>query len=170
MAQWKSAVTTALVVVAGVVAGPRTARAQGCVLIRQNGPLLGQGMSPDLAPGQFEFSFSTRTSTADKHYNGDVEQVQRQELGTYVLNKQHAYDFALRYQASHRLGFTSSIPLIDASWALPYPLAPAPGDRVPQRGVGLGDLTRPSISPRSRATAAWACSSTRKATGASARA
>ena len=141
MVQWKSAVTTALVVVAGVVAGPRTARAQGCVLIRQNGPLLGQGMSPDLAPGQFEFSFSTRTSTADKHYNGDVEQVQRQELGTYVLNKQHAYDFALRYQASHRLGFTASIPLIDASWALPYPLAPAPGDRVPQRGVGLGDLT-----------------------------
>ena len=36
MVQWKSAVTTALVVVAGVVAGPRTARAQGCVLIRQN--------------------------------------------------------------------------------------------------------------------------------------
>jgi hypothetical protein len=64
MAQWKSAVTTAMVVVAGVVAGPRTARAQGCVLIRQNGPL----------PGQWEFSFSTRTSTADKHYNGDVEQ------------------------------------------------------------------------------------------------
>ena len=125
----------------GLVAGPRTARAQGCVLIRQNGPLLGQGMSPDLAPGQCEFSFSTRNSTADKHYKGDVEQVQRQELGTYVLNKQHAYDFALRYQANHRLGFTSSIPLIDASWALPYPLAPAPGDRVPQRGVGLGDLT-----------------------------
>lgn len=141
MAQWKSAVTTALVVVAGVVAGPRTARAQGCVLIRQNGPLLGQGMSPDLAPGQWEFSFSTRTSTADKHYNGDVEQVQRQTLGTYVLNKQHAYDFALRYQANHRLGFTASIPLIDASWALPYPLAPTPGDRVPQRGTGFGDLT-----------------------------
>ncbi len=141
MAQWKAAVATALVVVAGVMTGPRTARAQGCVLIRQNGPLLGQGMSPDLAPGQWEFSFSTRTSTADKHYNGDVEQVQRQQLGTYVLNKQHAYDFALRYQASHRIGLSASIPLIDASWALPYPLAPTPGDRVPQRGVGLGDLT-----------------------------
>jgi hypothetical protein len=141
MVQWKSAVIAALVFAAGVAGSPRSAHAQGCVLIRQNGPLLGQGMSPDLAPGQWEFNFSTRTSTADKHYNGDVEQVQRQTLGTYVLNKQHAYDFALRYQLSHRLGFSASIPLINASWALPYPLTPTPGGRVPQQGLGLGDLT-----------------------------
>jgi hypothetical protein len=128
-------------IVAGVVVGPRPARAQGCVLIRQNGPLLGQGMSPDLQAGQYEFSFSTRDSRADKHYNGDVEQVQRQTLGTYVVNTQHAYDFAVRYQATARLGLSASIPLINASWALPYPLSPKPGARVPQQGLGFGDLT-----------------------------
>jgi hypothetical protein len=137
----KSALVFVSVLAVGIVAAPRSALAQGCVLIRQNGPLLGQGMSPDLLPGEWEFSFSTRNSTADKHYRGDVEQVQRQTLGTYVLNKQHAYDFAIRYQATSRLGFSASIPLIDASWALPYPLSPKPGERVPQRGEGLGDLT-----------------------------
>jgi hypothetical protein len=141
MSYVKSALVHVCVLAAAVIATPRTLRAQGCVLIRQNGPLLGQGMSPDLLPGEWEFSFSTRNSTADKHYRGDEEQVQRQTLGTYVVNKQHAYDFAIRYQATSRLGFSASVPLIDASWALPYPLAPTPGDRVPQQGEGLGDLT-----------------------------
>ena len=122
MVHVKSALVYVFVLAVGLMATPRTARAQGCVLIRQNGPLLGQGMSPDLLPGEWEFSFSTRNSTADKHYRGDEEQVQRQTLGTYVVNKQHAYDFAIRYQATSRLGFSASVPLIDASWALPYPL------------------------------------------------
>ena len=141
MGYCKSFVATVAVVAAGVIGAPRTARAQGCVLIRQNGPLLGQGMSPDLQPGQYEFNFSIRNSTATKHYNGDVEQVQRQTLGTYVKNTQQAYDFSLRYQATHRLGLSASIPLINAAWALPYPLAPTPGPRVPQQGLGFGDLT-----------------------------
>jgi hypothetical protein len=34
-----------------------------------------------------------------------------------------------------------SIPFIDASWALPSPMAPTPGPRVPQSGQGFGDLT-----------------------------
>ncbi len=67
--------------------------------------VIGQGMNPDLQPGQWEFSFSTRASTADKHYSLDEEQTQRQTLGTYVVNKQRAYrlrpsvsgQFALRY-------------------------------------------------------------------------
>ena len=141
MGYCKSFIATAAVVAAGVFGAPRTARAQGCVLIRQNGPLLGQGMSPDLQPGQYEFNFSIRDSTATKHYNGDVEQVQRQTLGTYVKNTQQAYDFSLRYQATHRLGLSASVPLINAAWALPYPLAPTPGPRVPQQGLGFGDLT-----------------------------
>src|SRR5690242_16559744 len=78
----------------------RSAHAQGCVLIRQSAPLIGQGMSTDLQPGQWEFSFSTRASTADKHYSLDEEQTQRHTLGTYVVNKQRAYDFALRYQVN----------------------------------------------------------------------
>jgi len=119
----------------------RSARAQGCVLIRQSAPLIGQGMSTDLQPGEWEFSFSTRASTADKHYSLDEEQTQRQTLGTYVVNKQRAYDFALRYQVNQRFGVAASIPVIDASWALPSPLAPAPGPRVPQTGQGFGDLT-----------------------------
>jgi len=143
MVSGKSCLATALIALAAIVGTPRGARAQGCVLIRQNGPLLGQGMSPDLAPGQYEFSFSTRTSTADKHYNGDVEQVQRQTNNTYVVNKQQAYDFALRYQASYRLGFSASIPLINASWALPYPLTPTPGARVPHPGWASADTAAP---------------------------
>lgn len=136
----RAAAIAASVFVMGVC-GARSVSAQGCVLIRQNGPLLGQGMNPDLQPGEWEFDFSTRASTADKHYNLDEEQPQRHAQNTYVVNKQRAYDFALRYQATSRLGFSASIPIIDASWALPYPLAPSPGPRVPQRGQGVGDLT-----------------------------
>lgn len=141
MTHWKSAVAVLSVVALGVMGTPRRAEAQGCVLIRQTGPLFGEGMSPDLQPGQWEFSFSTRASNANKHYKLDVEQTQRHTLGTYVQNNQRAYDFAVRYQATPRVGFSASIPFIDASWALPYPLSPTPGPRVPQKGQGFGDLT-----------------------------
>ena len=76
-----AAVAVSAALVLGLSA--RSARAQGCVLIRQSAPLIGHGMNPDLQPGQWEFSFSTRASTADKHYSLDEEQTQRQTLGTW---------------------------------------------------------------------------------------
>ena len=130
------------VLAVGLMATPRTARAQGCVLIRQNGPLLGQGMSPDLLPGEWEFSFSTRNSTADKHYRGDEEQVQRQTLGTYVVNKQHAHDFAIRYQATSRLGFSASVSADRRVVGASLPAARRRRETACRsRGEGLGDLT-----------------------------
>jgi hypothetical protein len=61
------------------------------VLIRQNGPVFGSS-NPYSQPGETQINVSTRNLRSTDHYNGDVEQVQRQTLDTFVVNLQHAVD------------------------------------------------------------------------------
>jgi hypothetical protein len=110
------------------------------VLIRQNAPVIGASVNPYQQPGEWQVGVSSRTLTSDDHYRLDEEQVERHELGTYVVNKQRLYDIGVSWQATHRLNVSVGVPFIDSSWALPAPFAP-PGPRVPQNGRGLGDIT-----------------------------
>ncbi len=115
--------------------------AQGCVLIREHGPMFNPSEQPYSQKGSWIVSFSFRGSTADKHWNGTVEQLQRETLGTNVVNQQRSYDLGVTYGVTQRLSLTFAVPLISASWSIPSPISPVPGPRAVQHGSGLGDVS-----------------------------
>src|SRR4029079_3487242 len=81
----KTALLAATALASALVSG-QNAYAQGCVLIREAAPIIGAASSTYLRPGEWQLDVSFRDSTADRHYSLDVEQVQRQQLGTNVIN------------------------------------------------------------------------------------
>lgn len=97
--------------------------------------------SPYQRPGEWNFAFSTRTLRSDTHYRLDQRQVQRETLGTYVINRQFAADLSVSYNCTQRLSLTAGIPWIAASWSIPSPTSPIPGPRAQQDARGLGDIS-----------------------------
>jgi hypothetical protein len=83
----KKTLLVAAASMAALAAGQNT-YAQGCVLIREAAPVIGSISSTYMRPGEWQLDVSFRDSTADRHYSLDVEQVQRQQLGTNVINTQ----------------------------------------------------------------------------------
>jgi len=113
---------------------------QGCVLIREAAPVIGSASSTYLRPGEWQLDVSYRDSTADRHYSLDVEQVQRQQLGTNVLNTQKQTLFNLSHAVTDRMSFSVDVPIVVATWGIPRPLTP-PGPRATEHGQGLGDIS-----------------------------
>lgn len=134
--------TVWLVALAGLTAGlPASAAAQGCILIRQMAPMFGTTGSVDQATGTWTLTLTGRSSQADTHYRGTERQVERETLGTYVLNRQHSITATVGYQYSPRVSFNVGVPFIDASWGIPSPLTAGPTARANQNGQGIGDVT-----------------------------
>ncbi len=98
-------------------------------------------MDPYESPGQWTVNTSFRTLRSTDHYNGDVEQVQRQTQGTYVINHQNMLDVSVSYNFTKRFALTGSVPYVVASWSIPSPTAPVPGPRAVQAANGLGDIS-----------------------------
>lgn len=111
------------------------------MLIRQTAPVIGANGSPYSPPGEWQMNLSTRDLRSTDHYNGDVEQLQRQTLGTNVVNIQNSVDLTVGYQKSERLGFTVGVPFLAASWSIPTPTSPTPGPRAQQDSRGIGDIS-----------------------------
>jgi len=130
----------ALVALATLAAG-QNAYAQGCVLIREAAPVIGSLSSTYLRPGEWQLDVSYRDSTATRHFSLDEEQVQRQTLGTYVLNTQKQTVFYVSHAINTRMNFGVSVPIIVATWGIPRPTAPTPGPRATEHGQGLGDVS-----------------------------
>jgi peroxiredoxin len=101
--------------------------------------------NPYSQPGETQLTVSTRNLRSTDHYNGTVEQVQRQTLGSYVVNVQHAVDFTITHTFSERFSASVGLPIIAASWGIPSPLTGGEAARATQHGGGLGDV---SISGR----------------------
>src|SRR3954471_5070469 len=114
---------------------------QGCVLIREAAPVIGSATSTYLRPGEWQLDVSYRDSTATRHYSLDVEQVQREILGTYVINTQKQTVFNLSHAVNDRMSFAVTVPIVVATWCIPRPLTPAPGERATEHGHGLGDVS-----------------------------
>lgn len=110
------------------------------MLIRQNGPVFGSS-NPYSVPGETQVNVSTRNLRSTDHYNGDVEQIQRQTLGTYVVNLQHAVDFTVSHTFTPRLSASVGVPFIVASWGIPSPTSPVPGPRATEHAHGIGDVS-----------------------------
>src|SRR5438477_12772603 len=95
-----------------VLAASRDGYAQGCVLIRQAAPVIGAASSTYLRPGEWQLDVSFRDSTADRHYSLDVEQTQRQLLGTNVVNTQKQTLFVLNHAITDRMSFSIEVPVV----------------------------------------------------------
>jgi len=124
------------------------------VLIRQNGPVFGSS-NPYSPPGETQLNISTRNLRSTDHYNGTAEQVQRQTLGTYVVNVQHAVDFTITHTFTNRFSANIGIPVVAASWGIPSPLTGGEAARATQHGRGLGDISlggRAWVLPTNRFT------------------
>ncbi|MBO0861467.1 MAG: hypothetical protein J2P21_23845 [Chloracidobacterium sp.] len=64
--------------------------------------------------GHWTLSVGYRGMRSARHFVGTVEQKQRQELGTAVVNKVHLFDVAVGYAMTPRLTLTASAPIIFA--------------------------------------------------------
>jgi hypothetical protein len=119
----------------------RQARAQGCILIRQNAPVFGAEDQIVFTPGEWSLSFNYRQSYADDHYNGTQYQYQRKEIGNNVINTQQLYDLGATYAFSQRFSIFGSVPVVNASWSIPEPAQPPLGGRREQNASGIGDVS-----------------------------
>jgi len=130
---------TLIVLVAQAASAPASF-AQGCILLRQTSPLFGTSAT-DQEVGTWTITFTGRNSTADKHYNGTVRQIQREREGTYVVNRQNSLTATIGYQFSPRVSFFVGVPFIEASWGIPSPRSGGPAARANENAHGLGDIT-----------------------------
>lgn len=110
------------------------------MLIRQNGPVFGSS-NPYSLPGETQVNVSTRNLRSTDHYNGTVEQIQRQTLDTYVVNLQHAVDVTVSRTLTPRFSLSVGVPVIFASWGIPSPTSPTPGPRANENARGIGDIS-----------------------------
>jgi hypothetical protein len=113
------------------------------VLIRNTAPVFGANRRPYQEAGEWQFSLASRNLVSNDHYNGTVEQVQRQTLQNYVTNRQNLVDFAISRAMTNRLALTVAIPYVNSSWASRDPAFPLPAERheIAQNGRGLGDIS-----------------------------
>ncbi len=94
----------------------QSAQGQGCIVARSSSQVSGpESAGGYLAPGEFEFNFGYRHQYSFRHFVGDVEQKQRIQLGTQVMNKINLLNFNLTYQATPRFSFNFSAPMLLAS-------------------------------------------------------
>ena len=93
---------------------------QGCVAIRpMGGGSCSLGLhdgnntnSGLLQKGQWQVSGTYRYFESYKHYRGDVEQTERVENGTQVINTANSIDFNLTYALNNRVSLSLNVPLI----------------------------------------------------------
>jgi peroxiredoxin len=118
------------------------------VLIRNNAPVFGANASPYQQRGDWQLSLSARNLISNDHYNGKVEQHERQERENYITNRQNLFDIGITRALTKRVSLTVGVPFVFSSWAFRDPSSPLPGPRIeePQWGRGLGDI---SITGRS---------------------
>jgi hypothetical protein len=113
------------------------------VLIRSNAPVFGANDTPYQQPGDWQVSVTSRNLVSNDHYNGTVEQHERQVLENYVTNVQNLVDVGASRVVTKRLSVSFGIPFVDSSWALRDPAYPLPAERreIVQHGRGIGDIS-----------------------------
>jgi hypothetical protein len=68
-----------------------------------------------LSPGHWELDVSYKHQFSHRHFVGTVEQVQREQQHTEVMNQINLQTFSLSYQANPRWSFQLNVPVIVAS-------------------------------------------------------
>lgn len=116
---------------------------QGCIVGRSCSPGAISG-ADYLPPHQYDIAFDYRGFTAKKHYNGTVEQVQRETRKTFVINRQNIFDLTGTFGVTRQASVYVDVPYIHSGWSVPLPQGNAvtpPGPRYQQNAAGLGDIS-----------------------------
>jgi hypothetical protein len=89
----------------------------------------------------WKLDMSLRILDASRHYNGSVEQLQRETGHNNVVNRQRLLDLGGSYAISNQMTFNVNVPvLLYGRWSIPLPITP-PGERYSQNSNGIGDVS-----------------------------
>lgn len=117
-------------------------RSQGCVAIRSNGNTCSIG-NPANAKG-WQFNFNTRYFKSYKHFVGTIEQKERVEHGTEVINHSLNWDLTLTRNLDTRWALGFNLPVISNVRSSMYEhygnSSTKPGARNETRSFGIGDI------------------------------
>ncbi len=109
-----------------------------------NGQELSGGDSNTPHEGQWQLSVGYRGMRSARHFVGTVEQKQRQELGTAIVNNIHLFDVAVSYTLTPRITLAAGVPIMFAKRKRPgaldrnrFPNAP---DQI-FHSAGIGDVS-----------------------------
>lgn len=128
-------------IILAVAANTKSA-AQGCVAIRSNGNTCSMG-NPATAKG-WQFNFNTRYFKSYKHFVGTIEQKERTENGTEVINHSFSWDFTFTRTLNTRWSLSFTLPVISNVRSSMYEHygnnSTKEGARNNTRSFGIGDI------------------------------
>ena len=118
--------------------------AQGCIAVRGGGFCALQGVMPGeevREAGDWQVSVSYRWLHSNRHFVGDVEQTQRESLGTQVENFSNFIDLGVSYNITPRLSTTLTIPFVYSERSSLYEhKGNASGERYSTEAGGVADV------------------------------
>lgn len=105
--------STLILAVAYIFISTTHSLAQGCVAVRHMSCAAPAGSADYFKQrsGHWQISAGYRYFRSYKHFVGDVEQKQRVEQGTNVINLSHALDLGITYMVNRRLSFSVNLPI-----------------------------------------------------------
>src|SRR5262249_16366184 len=99
------------------------------------------GDSTAPGPGQWQLSIGYRSQRSAKHFVGTVEQKQRQQLGTAIINNINLFDVALSYTIKPRLTLSAGVPVMFAKRKRPGMVGVAGSPDQIFHSAGIGDIS-----------------------------
>ena len=120
-------------------------QAQGCVAIRGNSSCGGSfGNTLNLTKGEFNSQLGFRHFKSFRHFRGDIEETNRLDEGTEVINLSTFLDYTLSYGISNRVYFNATLPFVFNNRSSMYEHGGNPpnglGDRHETSANGLSDI------------------------------
>lgn len=94
--------------------------------------------------GRWQVSFGFRKQRSHRHFVGTVEQKNREEEGTEIVNDIYLFDLGLTYNLTARSSLTVSMPFQHATRVSPARFNSAgvqTSPKVVSHGVGIGDMS-----------------------------
>ena len=94
--------------------------------------------------GHWQLSVAYRKQRSHRHFVGTVEQKQRAEQHTEIVNDIHLFDVGVTYEFSPRLSLSASVPFMHASRTSPARFNAAGVQTQPEQvshSVGFGDIS-----------------------------
>jgi hypothetical protein len=114
------------------------ADAQGCVAIRSVGGLGTMDHGNDSSQKKWLLNINNRYFNSYKHFVGDVEQKQRVEAGTQVINHAYTMDVAVTRILNNRWSVSADVPIISNTRSSLYEHGGK--ERHTTASFGLGDI------------------------------
>jgi len=117
------------------------AGAQGCVAIKSTGGMCTMDhadMAENSTAGKWIFNMNNRYLNSYKHFVGDVEQKQRVEAGTQVINHAYTMDAAITRLLNNRWSVSFALPIVSNTRSSLYEHSGQ--GRNTTASFGLGDV------------------------------